>query len=300
MTESKRPTVLIVDDAIDNIMALANVLADSYDIVFATSGPEALAVVKEQAPQLILLDVVMPEMDGFEVCRRLKDDVNTQDIPVIFITAMSSAADEEQGLKIGAIDYISKPFRMPVVKARVHNHLLLKQRADLLETLASLDPLTHLPNRRMFDTKLDEEWKRANRDGSTLAVLMIDIDYFKRFNDNYGHGAGDACLHKVAQVLNDQCARVGDFVARYGGEEFIVILPNTDTDGAMTVGERLRKRVEDEQIVHAYSGVGPYVSISVGCASICPSSVHATSLDLITAADERLYQAKELGRNRVA
>lgn len=300
MTEQERPTILIVDDAVDNIKALANALSANYDIVFATSGRQALDIVREQAPHLILLDVVMPEMDGFEVCRRLKNDAATQDIPVIFITAMSSAADEELGLKIGAIDYNSKPFRMPVIKARVHNHLLLKQRADLLEELASLDPLTHLPNRRMFDSKLTEEWKRAQRGGSALAVLMIDIDYFKRFNDNYGHGAGDACLHRVAQILSDQCARVGDFVARYGGEEFIVILPNTDTEGAITVGERLRKRIEAARIPHAYSEASPYISISLGCASAYPGLDKGTPTGLITAADNRLYKAKELGRNQIA
>lgn len=300
MSELSRPTILIVDDATDNIMALAGALSECYDISFATSGQQALDLISEHVPQLILLDVLMPEMDGFEVCRRLKNDAATQDIPVIFITAMSSARDEELGLKIGAIDYISKPFSMPVVKARVHNHLLLKQRADLLETLASLDPLTHLPNRRKFDRKLTEEWKRAERDGSAISILMIDIDYFKRYNDNYGHGDGDSCLYRVAQALAAESSRVGDFIARYGGEEFIVILPQTDIDGAMTVGERLRKRIEELQIPHAYSSVGPYVSISLGCASVRPAVDKVQPIDLISAADNQLYKAKELGRNKVA
>ncbi len=292
--------ILVVDDQPANIQILAEALQVEYDVRIANSGTKALEISREGIkPDLILLDVMMPILDGFEVCRRLKSDVATWDIPVIFITAKNNATDEELGLNIGAVDYVSKPFSIPVVRARVRNHLRLKKHADLLEELASIDSLTHLPNRRHYEARLDDEWKRAQRDGSSLAILMIDIDYFKNYNDHYGHGAGDLCLQRVAQILKSEQARPSDMVARYGGEEFIVILPNTDTEGAKVAGERLRERVEALQIPHAYSPAGPVVSISVGCAAGQPARNTIDAIELIDTADKQLYQAKEQGRNRI-
>jgi diguanylate cyclase (GGDEF)-like protein len=302
MTESApNPKVLVVDDQPANIQILAEALQSQYDVRIATNGEKALQIAHESdKPDLILLDVMMPDLDGFEVCRRLKSDPATQHIPVIFVTAKDNASDEERGLSIGAIDYISKPFSIPVVRARVRNHIQLKQRADLLEELASIDPLTHLPNRRLFESTLLDEWKRAQREGATLSILLADVDYFKNYNDHYGHGAGDICLQRVAGAMQSRQSRPGDMVARFGGEEFIVILPNTDREGAKVAGERLCKRIEKLQIPHAYSSAAPVVSISIGCATMSPLLDDIDPSVLINAADSRLYLAKDHGRNRVA
>jgi diguanylate cyclase (GGDEF)-like protein len=295
-----KPKILIVDDQPANIEVLATVLIIEYDVRIASNGQKALQIAQEQEPpDLILLDVMMPILDGFEVCKRLKNDDATRHIPVIFVTALSSASDEEQGLNIGAIDYISKPFNIPVVRARVRNHIQLKQRADLLEELASIDPLTHLPNRRLFEKTLHNEWKRAKRDGTSLSLLMIDIDCFKNYNDHYGHGAGDICLQQVATAMQSSQTRASDMLARIGGEEFIVILPNTDIDGARIAGERLRQTVADLKIPHTHSTVVPIVSISIGCATSLPSLNDSDANTLINTADSQLYKAKEQGRNQV-
>ncbi len=298
---SPKARVLVVDDQPANIQILAEALKAQYDVRIANNGMKALQIAQENhKPDLILLDVMMPGLDGFEVCRLLKADGTTRHIPVIFVTAKSNANDEEHGLKIGAVDYISKPFSIPVVRARVRNHIQLKQRADLLEELASIDPLTHLPNRRLFENTLKEEWKRAQRDGSALSILMVDIDYFKNYNDHYGHGAGDLCLQQVAETMQSGQVRPGDMVARIGGEEFIVILPNTDIEGAKIAGERLRRSVEALAIPHIHSMAAAMVSISVGCATGMPSHNDCDASQLIHAADSQLYKAKQQGRNRVA
>jgi len=298
---TSKAKVLVVDDQPANIQILADALQAQYDVRVANNGEKALQIAHEQnKPDLILLDVMMPGVDGFEVCRRLKREKTTQHIPIIFVTAKNNVTDEELGLRLGAVDYISKPFSIPVVKARVRNHILLKQRADLLEELASVDPLTHLPNRRLFEKTLHQEWKRAQREGAAISILMLDIDYFKQYNDHYGHGAGDICLQVVAKALQSRHSRPSDMVARFGGEEFIAILPNTDSEGAKVAGERLRERVEAMKLPHAYFKVAGIVTISVGCATRQPKPNELDYFDLINAADIQLYQAKDQGRNRVA
>lgn len=301
MTESvAKAKVLVVDDQPINLQILAEALHNEYDVRIANNGERAIEIArKDDKPDLILLDVMMPGLDGFEVCRRLKSDPATCNIPVIFVTAKSDASDEALGLKIGAIDYISKPFSIPVVKARVSIHLLLKQRADLLEELASIDPLTHLANRRQFDERITQEWKRAQRDGTELSLILIDVDHFKNYNDHYGHGAGDVCLQRIAKALQASISRPCDLAVRFGGEEFIIILPNTDAEGANDMGERIRKRVESLQIPHAYSSAATVVSISVGCTTSKPSINQLDPNELIDAADIQLYEAKKHGRNRV-
>lgn len=289
--------LLIVDDEPLNIEMLGEILGDDYDIVFATNGEDALRLSSSEQPDLILLDVVMPGMDGHAVCRRLKGDAHTHDIPVIFVTALSNEGDETCGLDLGAIDYITKPVRAQIVRARVRNHIELKRSQDLLKSLSRRDGLTGLANRRAFDSRFEQEWHRAQRNGTPLGLIMIDIDHFKTFNDTYGHLPGDDCLKRVASALAGAVERPADMVARYGGEEFACILPETDASGIAEVGEHLRAAVYDLAIPHAQSSVCDIVTVSLGgvCRSPTPGDRYQ---DLITAADGMLYEAKENGRNR--
>lgn len=296
----QKPTILVVDDVPSNVQILAEVLSYLYRIKVANNGVDALEIAqREPHPDLILLDVMMPDMDGFEVCRRLKADVRTHNIPVIFATAKNSESDEELGLNLGAVDYITKPFVIPIVKARIRNHILLKQQADLLESLSLLDALTDIPNRRRFDEALVTEWARAKRDATPLSLIMIDIDHFKQYNDYYGHGAGDNCLQMVAAELAKGVVRPGDLVARYGGEEFIVILPETDQEAAGQIAERLRERIEKLSIAHIYPKPSSIVTISAGVATQTEIPENLSAQMLHEAADKALYMAKAGGRNRV-
>ncbi len=292
-----RPRVLVVDDESINIKALNEALRDQCEVLFATSGRKALAVAAATLPDLVLLDIKMPEMDGYAVCRAMKDDDLLRAVPVIFITALASEADESMGLELGAVDYIAKPFNPAVVRLRVKNHLEMKRQRDLLSRLSFMDSLTDLPNRRAFDERLDAEWRRAMRFQTPLSVLMIDIDHFKGYNDTHGHLAGDGCLRQVARALADSVCRVGDFLARYGGEEFICLLPGQDPVGVRALAEKLRATVVGLHIDHAASPVCPWVTISLGIASSQPPA-GGTPERLVAAADERLYLAKKCGRNQ--
>ncbi len=294
-----RSRILIVDDERLNLNLLNELLKIDYKVMVATSGAQALKAVSLNKPDIILLDVMMPEMDGFEVCRQLKENENSHDIPIIFITALNDAQEEARGFEMGAVDFIAKPFHNAVVKARVRTHLRLKQKSDLLEQLANIDGLTEIPNRRAFDEMRIKEWSRGRRnDEIYMAAVMIDIDHFKQYNDGYGHNAGDECLINVAAALNKSLWRPGDFVARYGGEEFAAILANTDLDGALLVAERFRECIANLEIPHEYSDVAPYITISVGVAAIIPNENNTQEM-LFAAADEMLYKAKSLGRNKV-
>ncbi|CAK0740296.1 two-component system, chemotaxis family, response regulator WspR [Gammaproteobacteria bacterium] len=301
MAAKEKPLILIVDDTPINVQVLAEAFRTDYRVRAVTSGQAALdSIAKHGIPDLLLLDIMMPEMDGYEVCRQLKNNQMTQDIPIIFVTAKSDAMDEEYGLRLGAMDYITKPFYLPIVTARVQNQINLKLKNDLLESLVMLDGLTNLPNRRRFDEALELEWKRAYRNLLPLTLVMADIDFFKGYNDNLGHRAGDACLKKVAQALAETIQRPADLVARYGGEEFVILLPETNSAGAQIIVERFCAGVESLQIPHPASKVSPWVTISVGFASIMPGSkAELASTSLLERADKMLYRAKEEGRNRV-
>lgn len=292
--------ILIVDDAATNIEILNEVLGAEYDSLFAMDGATALRLAVEEEPDLILLDVVMPGLDGHEVCMRLKADARTKGIPVIFISGLSDESDEAKGLEIGAIDYITKPFSPPIVRARVRNHLQLKRYQDMLERLSVLDGLTGIANRRRFDETLDHEWLRSRRQGTTMSLIMIDVDCFKAFNDNYGHAAGDECLKRVAGVLAEAVSRPGDLVARYGGEEFVVIMPETDAAGGILIAETLRRSIASLALPHAFSSAGDVVTVSVGGATVIPARHTQGAEELVKLADTRLYEAKHAGRNRVA
>ncbi|MEE4378359.1 MAG: diguanylate cyclase [Candidatus Competibacteraceae bacterium] len=292
-------TLLVVDDMIENIEILNAMLSDDYRILFATNGLDAIDVAQKQAPDLILLDVVMPQMNGHEVCARLKQNPITQEIPIIFVTSKDQEEDEEIGLQLGAVDYLTKPVRPGIVKLRIGIHLELKRYRDFLADLSMTDGLTGIPNRRRFDEFLETEWPRAVRSEIPLSLILADVDHFKAYNDHYGHAAGDRCLQQIAQALVEGLPRRTDLVARYGGEEFVCVLPATDHAGALAIAQRLRERVESRHIDHQYSSAGPFVTVSIGIATLQPDQ-HSKPRSLLEMADQRLYQAKRAGRNQVA
>lgn len=290
--------VLIVDDVPDNIRVMASMLSsDEYEIYVATHGQQAIDLVGLISPDIILLDVRMPGMNGYDVCSQLKDNVRTRNIPLIFVTSAQDEQEEAYGLEIGAADYIQKPTHAAIVRARVHNHITLKHQQDKLRRLSTLDGLTGIANRRHFDDMLVMEIERCQRQSQPLSLIMCDIDYFKRYNDKYGHQAGDECLIQVAQTLSAKFQRAGDLVARYGGEEFVILLPSTGREVACLMAERVRQAIQDEGISHEDS---PHrtVSMSFGVATRPPRSPEPRET-LVRVADDALYAAKANGRNRV-
>jgi diguanylate cyclase (GGDEF)-like protein len=293
-------TLLIVDDAKENIHILAELLGRDFIIRAATSGEKALDIAfSGNPPDLILLDVMMPEMDGYEVCRRLKRSDQTKAIPVIFITVKVSEEDEIYGFTLGAVDYISKPFSEVVVRARVGMHAELKRHRDYLESISHMDDLTGIANRRKFNEFLDYAWSFAEREQLPISMIMADIDHFKQYNDHYGHQQGDACLVRIAQALNDVVVRETDIFARYGGEEFACILTNTGMEGAWIIAENLRLKTMSLRIPQSYPSDGCSVSISLGVATMTPDR-STTCQALTKAADDALYRSKESGRNKVS
>lgn len=296
---SLKRRILIVDDQVTNIKVLANGLSSEYVILAANSGEKALQIAtSDTKPDLVLLDIVMPQMDGYEVLRRLKENPLTQTIPVMFVTALDASTDEQKGLELGAVDYITKPFKLPIVKARVKTQIDLKVKTDLLDQQSHIDGLTHIANRRMFDETVKREQLRLMRSGQPLGLIMVDIDYFKPFNDHYGHGKGDECLFKVAQALQSVFHRPADLLARYGGEEFIAILPETDIEGVMAMAEKMRQAVWDMDYPHAFSSVAERVTVSLGVVS--GLIVDDNTIDvLMQQADQALYRAKASGRNQM-
>lgn len=295
---SKKATILIVDDITTNIELLSDLLKDSYNLKVAKSGKKALEIARSyNKPDLILLDVVMPDINGYEVCKSLKNSTSTQNIPIIFVTGNDSLVDEEYGLNLGAVDYIKKPFHPTIVKIRVKNHIKLKLKGDMLEELSMCDSLTHIPNRRKFDKSFDIKYKEALRDKVSICLMMLDIDFFKLYNDNYGHGRGDEALVKVALALKNVLKRPSDMVARYGGEEFVIILKHVDLEGAKNIASMLLQAVQELKIVHKYSDASNYISISIGI-SFSSADNYKSKEILLQEADDALYDAKKAGRNQ--
>jgi diguanylate cyclase (GGDEF)-like protein len=291
--------ILIVDDVPENIRVLSSMLSeDGIEISTATSGQRALKIAERFPPDLVLLDIMMPEMDGYEVCRQMKADPLLRGVPVIFITALSDAQSEIHGLELGAADYITKPFNETIVKLRVKTHLEIKMQREFLDNLSRMDGLTGIPNRRAFDERLDIEWRRGLRSGERLGLLMVDVDFFKGYNDAHGHLAGDDCLRSIANALSEAINRAGDFIARFGGEEFVALLPSTDTAALSIVAESMRAAVEKVAIPHGESPLSPWVTVSVGGAALRPPKDGETKF-LVELADKQLYLAKQGGRNRV-
>ncbi|QLF91697.1 diguanylate cyclase [Pseudomonas sp. ABC1] len=290
------PAVLIVDDQPLNIAFTGGALEGICRPLGATDGKEALQLARQHQPDLILLDIRMRGMDGFETCRRLKSDPQTRGIPVIFLTALKDEENEEQGLQAGAIDYISKPFSTPLLRARVRNHLQLYRQQRQLERLAQLDGLTGIANRRTFDELLRTCW--AHQAGQNpLALLMIDVDAFKRYNDSLGHQCGDDALHRVALCIEASLQRHEDLAARYGGEEFACILPNTGLEGAAHLAQTIHDAVAALRILHPSSPTSPFLTLSIGGAALVPG-LGESPLVLLEKADANLYQAKQNGRSQ--
>jgi diguanylate cyclase (GGDEF)-like protein len=295
----KRPSILVVDDERMNIQILNNALSDQYNILAALNREQAIKVASESAPDLILLDIVLGETSGYDVCRDLKSNELTQSIPIIFVTAKGKIEDELKGLELGAVDYFRKPFVLPLIKVRVKNQIDLIQKTAQLEKMAWLDGLTGISNRRLFDKRFFDVSKFAIRNKRRISVIIVDIDFFKQFNDHYGHAKGDEVLKKVARTLELGASRPLDLVARFGGEEFVILLTDSsETEGAL-VAEKIREKIEELAIPHVASAIHKVLTISVGVSTSPCSGDPFDRADLLESADRCLYEAKSKGRNMV-
>ena len=322
----KKEYILVVDDTPHNLQLLLNMLTrKGYEAMGVSDGIKALADMQDKLPDLVLLDINMPNINGFEVCQKLKSGDRTRDIPIIFVSARDEVLDKVQAFSLGGVDYITKPFQIAEVLARVENQLtlrrlqqqlqaqneqlkkeidhrvvaetLLQEANKKLEQLVNLDGLTQLANRRCFDEYLEQEWQRLGREQLPLSLIMCDIDFFKNYNDTYGHVTGDDCLRKVSGVIKESVRRPADLAARYGGEEFVLVLPNTDIEGAVSIAESIRHQLSDLAIPHEDSPVSQFVTLSLGVTCLTPK-VDSNPSVLLTAADYALYRAKELGRDQ--
>ncbi|MFM7887897.1 MAG: diguanylate cyclase domain-containing protein, partial [Pseudanabaena sp.] len=298
-TIPKKEHILVVDDTPANLQLLLTMLTrKGYEAYGVSDGETALANANEQLPDLVLLDINMPDMNGFEVCQNLKSSDHTCEIPVIFISARDEVLDKVQAFAVGGVDYITKPFQIAEVMARVehqlslrklerqlreqnerlkqeiHNRIiaetLLQEANAKLEQLVNVDSLTQLANRRCFDEYLKQEWQRLVRERQPLSLIMCDIDFFKNYNDTYGHIAGDDCLRKVSCLIKQSVHRPADLVARYGGEEFVLVLPNTDIEGSIQVSEVIRQKLLEMKLPHEDSSVSKFVTLSMGVTSLIP------------------------------
>lgn len=294
---SVRPKLLIVDDQTSNIRILHELFRETCQVFMATSGEKAVEQCMQHLPDLILLDIVMDQVSGFDVCRQIKATPATQHIPIIFVTAKDRVEDQIAGFELGAADFITKPYHPTLVRARVRTHLMLKLQSDKLASVALIDELTGVGNRRRMDEALQLGWRQSLRDNTSMSLVMADIDYFKQYNDIYGHLAGDSCLRETAQALAAAMQRPGDLVCRYGGEEFSCILPATHHIGAIALAGKMLAGVQALHIPHEGAGPGKQVTISLGVATIVPTP-DSTPAALLKLADECLYRAKAGGRAR--
>jgi diguanylate cyclase (GGDEF)-like protein len=300
------PRILAVDDDPVNLQVLINDLGlEGMAVTTATNGIEALTLIETSKPfDLVLLDVVMPGMTGFEVCRRLRRRYNTAELPVTMLTAKNRLVDLTEGFACGANDYLDKPFTREELLAQVATQLKVRKYHELAQENSRLrreliiDNLTGLTNRRGFDDFFDEEWRRALRSNYPISMMMIDIDFFKQYNDTYGHLKGDESLVQVANILKGVARRPGDVIARFGGEEFVILLPMTNAHNAVQIAEKTCRHVESLEIPHVESGISDYITISIGVVTVLPRQ-NIPQVDVIKTADEALYRAKSEGRNRV-
>ncbi len=306
---------LVIEDTVTSATLVCHQLAKmGIESLHARDGEAGIAAFRQHKPDVVLLDIIMPGMDGFEVARRIRQmERNGEWTPIIFLSARTSDADLDKGIEVGGDDYLIKPVSEVVLGAKVramqriaqmrYSLLVLTRKLDEanreLMRLSAVDGLTGISNRRCFDDTLGKEWRRAARNRSPISLLLVDVDCFKQFNDNYGHQAGDECLKAVAQALAGRLRRPADLVARFGGEEFVALLPQTDAGGALAVAEEMRRSIEALGITHEHSMTAAGVTISVGLASTLPGSGCEGPEGLIEEADRALYEAKRQGRNRV-
>ena len=299
MDNAAKSTILIVDDSRLSMMHLVQILQDSYLLHTASSGVEAVQVARAVRPDIILLDIVMPQMDGYEALSVLKETQETKDIPVIFISSLDQEINEEKGLSLGAVDYISKPYNPAIVKLRVGVQLKLVNQMRLISNLSMTDPITRLPNRRYFDLRLEEEWKRAKAEGRRLGIIVMEIDKFRSFGTKNGYKAGDAVVVAVAGIVSKHGSQsVGDVVARWTNSGFVVLLQSADHATCNMVSESIRREVEELE-VSVPEGDFSGFTVSVGGNSSEPSTDFMDLDEFISNADSSMYLAKELGRNQV-
>ncbi|WP_421850595.1 GGDEF domain-containing response regulator [Marinomonas sp.] len=295
MTEVQ--SVLVIDDEKINLKIISDILSDEVSIMLAKSGEQGIRKAIEYKPDLILLDVLMPEMDGFETMSRLRHDVRTSAIPVIFITALNDSSHEEKALLMGASDYIQKPLHTNIVQARVRLHLQLVQQRKMLEQLANIDPLTSLANRRKYQEVFELAWRATVKNSDCLSLLVIDIDNFKQYNDCYGHATGDKVLKQVANVLADQVSDSG-LVARYGGEEFVVLLSSHSKEASVEIAYRCMQGIEALNLAYNHNDFNGKVTVSIGGATKYPTK-NCNSDDIFKVADDMLGLAKKSGKNKL-
>jgi diguanylate cyclase (GGDEF)-like protein len=294
-----KKTILVIDDDPLMLGALSSILSPIYHVKAARDGATGLVLANKYDVDLILLDIVMKNMSGYEVLEELKENEKTRDIPIIFITGREGSGEEVKALSSGAVDFIRKPIVPEVVTLRVGIHMQLITQMRIIERFSLTDGLTGVSNRRCFDHQLESEWNRAARNSSPLSMLMLDIDGFKAFNDNHGHLNGDHALRAVANTLMNTVQRGSDYVFRWGGEEFAVILPETPMEGSLNVAERIRAAVAKTPITVGNESV--QITVSIGSATTIPepASYPWSAVDFCEVLDKALYKAKTSGKNRV-
>lgn len=293
------PKLLLVDDQPATLETLYQAFVADFQVQIATSGARALAICQDSAPDLMLLDATMPDMDGFEVCARLKANPTSSDIPVIFVTGHNDTAQESRALQVGAVDCISRPINPALARARINSHLMLKLQTEAMYKLDFLDGLTGAFNQRYFDQQLSMELARSARNKSPLNLVLIEVDYFRQFNDCYGYQAGDDCLRQITGTLKAGLRRPADLVARHGGNTFACLLPETDFDNAMALACELELRVRGRGFSHEKSDAATIVTISLGVAGrVGTAAVDTTGL--LALANAQLSKAIQAGRGRVA
>ena len=295
---SSKANILIIDDDDMSLKILWTTLKEDYNVISASNGVEGLKIAQGDIKlDLILLDIIMPQMNGYEVCHILRNSEKTKNIPIIMTTGLSQEKNQEYGLELGAIDYVTKPYNIPIIKAKIKNHISVKKYIDFQEEQGLIDKLTQIGNRRKFDERLIVEWNTSKRQKTLISLMLIDVDYFKKYNDTYGHLMGDEVLKKIANCLKDSVSRPRDIVARWGGEEFVVMLSDTSLEGSIYIAEKIRKHIEELKIEHKNSLIKNTVTVSIGLVNQLAND--ESIQNFIEKADLALYRAKENGRNKV-